>query len=243
MNGGHDVGGMHGLGPIIRETNEPIFHTEWERRVFGLQLSTLGPLFNPDEMRHGIERMHPVHYLASRYYEHWLCTMETNFLEKGIIAREEYGARIRQFLEDPSQRPPHVENPERAEHLMEAVRRGDSTSASIAERPRFKPGDRVLTRTISPKGHTRLPRYARGKRGEIVRVHGAFVFPDTSAHGLGPNPQYVYTVRFAGEELWGRDAEPNSTVHLDCWEDYLEAARGTRAPRVSKQRLSVKGAK
>lgn len=224
MNGAHDVGGMHGLGPVEREENEPVFHTEWERRVFGLQFGTVGTVLNLDEMRHGIERMNPVHYLASRYYEHWLCSIELNLIDKGIITREQYDARIREFHQDRSRRPPRVENPDLASVALDFVRKGDSTLVKIEAKPRFKPGDHVTTRVISPKGHTRLPRYARGKRAEIACLYGAFAFPDTNAHGLGANSQYVYSVRFKGRELWGPDSEPNTVVYLDCWESYLEPA-------------------
>ena len=87
--------------------------------------------------------------------------------------------------------------------------------------PRFSAGDRVLTRNVHPKGHTRLPRYARGKRGVIDRVHGVFVFADTHAHGQGEHPQPVYSVRFDARELWGESAEPHQQVHVDLWESYL----------------------
>jgi nitrile hydratase len=76
---------------------------------------------------------------------------------------------------------------------------------------------------MHPGGHTRLPRYVRGRQGAVARVHPACIFPDTHAHGRGENPQYVYSVRFAAAELWGEDAEPNAAVLLDLFEPYLEA--------------------
>jgi nitrile hydratase len=94
-----------------------------------------------------------------------------------------------------------------------------------AERPaRFSVGDRVVTRNMHPKGHTRLPRYARGKEGVIERVHGAHVFPDTNAHREGENPQWLYTVRFTGRALWGEEVDPHLAVSIDAWESYLEPA-------------------
>ena len=94
MNGVHDLGGMHGMGPIAREANEPVFHNEWERRVFGLMIATFaGGNYNVDEFRHGIERMDPAHYLESTYYEHWLHTLETLLIEKGAITRQELDAK------------------------------------------------------------------------------------------------------------------------------------------------------
>lgn len=79
---------------------------------------------------------------------------------------------------------------------------------------------------MNPHGHTRLPRYARGKVGVVEARHGCHVFPDTNAHGLGEEPQWLYTVRFDGTELWGDDAEAGVTVSIDAWEPYLESAQG-----------------
>ena len=79
-------------------------------------------------------------------------------------------------------------------------------------------------RNINPNGHTRLPRYARGKKGVIESVRGVFVFPDTNAHGGGEQPQWVYTVLFEARELWGDEADATHSVSLDAWESYLERA-------------------
>ena len=95
MNGIHDLGGMHGIGPIRRENDEPVFHEDWEGRVFGLFISMFaGGHYNVDEFRHGIERMDPAEYLQSSYYEHWLHTLETNLIEKGVLTGNELDARI-----------------------------------------------------------------------------------------------------------------------------------------------------
>ncbi|WP_413730091.1 SH3-like domain-containing protein [Sodalis sp. RH22] len=86
---------------------------------------------------------------------------------------------------------------------------------------RFAAGDRVQAKNIHPLGHTRLPRYVRGKTGTVVRHHGSFVFPDTFAHGKGEKPQHVYSVRFEARELWGEEAGGHSAVYLDLWDDYI----------------------
>ena len=73
MNGVHDLGGMHGFGPIEREEAEPLFHSEWESRVRAIAgLAIDGQYYNADAFRHGIERMAPAHYLRATYYERWL---------------------------------------------------------------------------------------------------------------------------------------------------------------------------
>jgi nitrile hydratase len=91
-------------------------------------------------------------------------------------------------------------------------------------RARFQVGQNVRARNINPLGHTRLPRYARGKAGTVVRHRGIFVFPDTNAHFLGEQPQHLYSVRFAARELWGEDASPRDSVYIDMWDSYLEHA-------------------
>jgi nitrile hydratase len=99
---------------------------------------------------------------------------------------------------------------------------------AIAEPPAFRIGQAIVTRNHQPPGHTRLPAYARCRRGVVRRVHPAMVFPDTNAHGLGEHPQYVYTVEFDGAELWGDDAEAGICLMLDLFESYLQPAeRGT----------------
>ena len=94
MNGIHDLGGMHGIGPVNPEPDEPVFHEDWERHMFAVMIATFaGGQFNVDEFRHAIERMDPAHYLESSYYEHWLHAVETLLVEKGVLTREELDAR------------------------------------------------------------------------------------------------------------------------------------------------------
>src|SRR5207237_5321622 len=111
-----------------------------------------------------------------------------------------------------------------ARQVPATAARGWSTRRAVPIAPRFTVGQRVRARNMHPTGHTRLPRYARGKLGTIDRDHGVFVFPDTNAHFLGENPQHVYSVRFAARELWGADAAPQDGVYVDLWDDYLEPA-------------------
>jgi len=200
MNGIHDMGGMQGAGPIAPEHDEPVFHEQWEKKVFAMQSAASGQgLYSGAEFRHAIERMNWLHYLESSYYEHWLTAIETLLSEKGIISREELEARVKQVKEHPeaiANFPPSNGSDQLASRLEKMVRQGGSTRREIAQAPRFKPGDKIAVRNINPGGHTRLPRYIRGKRGAIEKVHGSFNLPDTNAQGQGKNPQPVYTVRF-----------------------------------------------
>jgi nitrile hydratase subunit beta len=215
MNGVHDMGGMHGFGPIVREANEPLFHAPWEARVFGIaELSD--DFFNIDAFRHGIERMEPAHYLRAPYYERWLSTVELNLIEGGFLTGEELDARTELLREGPEATLP------RSAAIATVPELPNESPNSPLPVSHFAVGDAVVTRNVHPPGHTRLPRYARGKRGVIQRLYGAQTFPDSNAHGLGENPQPLYSVCFDARELWGDSAEPRQTVSLDLWESYLE---------------------
>jgi len=228
MNGIHDMGGMQGAGPIAPEHDEPVFHEQWEKKVFAMQTAVSGQgLYSGAEFRHAIERMNWIHYLESSYYEHWLTAIETLLSEKGIISREELEARVKQVKEHPeviANFPPSNGPDQLASRPEKMVRQGGSIRREIATAPRFKPGDKIAIRNINPGGHTRLPRYIRGKRGTIEKVHSSFNLPDTNAHGQGKNPQPVYTVRFDAREVWGEQAAVRDTIYVDLWESYLEPA-------------------
>jgi nitrile hydratase beta subunit len=226
MDGVHDLGGMQGFGRVEREEHEPVFHARWEAEVLAMMRAGGGRgVYNLDEFRHAIERMPPARYLAATYYEKWLDGITRLFLEKGVVTEAELTARTAFFEARPdapaSQALPGP-LPGRAPFnpgwTQEVVRETGVT-------PRFSPGDAVITRNMHPHGHTRIPRYARGKRGVIHSVHGVHVFPDSHAHGRGEAPQPLYSVRFEARELWGEDAEADQSVHLDLWESYLEPGR------------------
>lgn len=228
MNGVHDLGGMHGFGPVIREQNEPVFHTGWEKRAFAMALTAMGRrVCNVDEFRRAIEHMPPAGYLAASYYEKWLHALESLLVEKGVVTPEELASGRAA-----------APAPAKATGPLDAgdggVESFDNSAVKLrfdkSFRPGFKVGDRVVARNLNPEHHTRLPRYARGKRGVIRYDQGVFVFPDTHAHGQGGKPQHVYTVVFEARELWGPDHNQRAPVYLDCWEDYLERDRAAAKP-------------
>jgi len=143
-------------------------------------------------------------------------------VEKGVITREELERRMAQLAGGIDPAPPH-----RDSKLLDRMLRATKERTQFRQPgppPGFAAGDRVFTRTDAPEGHTRLPRYARGKYGVIDAVHGTFIFPDTNAHGQGEQSHALYSVRFDANDLWGVSAEPCSPVHLDLWERYLEPA-------------------
>jgi nitrile hydratase len=210
MNGLHDMGGFHGFGPVEVERDEPVFHTRWEGRVFGIVQSLPGG--NIDAGRHSLERLDPVSYLRHGYYGRWLAALERTLLALGVLAPGEIEARI------DSPRAPARSPARRARVPPPAT----DYARSVDRAPRFRQGQAVRTRNHQPAGHTRLPAYARCRHGTIERVHAAMVYPDDHAAGRGENPQYLYTVRFDGRELWGATAEPATVIHLDLFEPYLE---------------------
>ncbi|MCB1749135.1 MAG: nitrile hydratase subunit beta [Gammaproteobacteria bacterium] len=217
MNGIHDLGGAQDYGPVYTETNEPPFHYDWERRVLGLFPALFASgAFHVDEFRHAIERMGPIEYLQGTYYEHWLHAFETLLVEKGFVSAGELA----------SGKPAAARTATPAlvvDGVAPLLATGASARMAEEKPPRFAVGDEVRVVNRHPTGHTRIPRYARGRRGTIALDHGAFVYPDTVAHGRGPHPQHVYSVSFAARELWGADAAPHDTVRIDLWDDYLEA--------------------
>lgn len=221
MNGVHDLGGMHGFGPVQREENEPVFHTEWERMAFALTLA-MGAWgrWNLDMARYSRERMPPHEYLAAGYYERWLWGLETLLVEHGFVSRDELDRRG----ERPRTAHPLEPGALRAADVPRLVWNRKAARMADPVAPRFRVGDRVVARNINPAGHTRIPRYVRGRQGVIDRDHGVFIFPDTHAAGLGQKPQHVYSVCFTAQELWGREASPRDRVYVDLWDDYLDPA-------------------
>jgi nitrile hydratase subunit beta len=217
MNGVHDMGGMHGLGPIALEADEPVFHARWEARALALVLAAgAWGRWTIDATRHERERIPGPEYLRMSYYEKWIAGLEGLLVKTDLVTREEIASgRPAAGTHKPA--PPLT-----ADKVMRVLASGSPVAREATRAPKFAPGERVRARNINPVGHTRLPRYARGHLGAITRFHGAHVFPDANAHGLGEQPQPLYQVRFEARELWGEDSRGKSAVYLDLWEDYLE---------------------
>ena len=215
MNGVHDIGGMHGLGPIAPEPDEPVFHAEWERRVHALVIAspTRG---NIDAGRHQRELIPGPDYLRMSYYEKWFTALTQMLLQGGVVT----AAELASGAPDPAA--PKATPRITAEQVAPALSRPGSYVRETSAAPAFKAGDKVRARNLNPTGHIRLPRYVRGRAGVVERCHGAHVFPDSHAHGAGEDPRALYTVRFTARELWGPEASARDSVSLDLWEPYLE---------------------
>src|SRR5689334_7252361 len=192
MNSIHDLGGMHGLGPVAVEHVEKPFHEEWEGRAAGLlEVMTFPPGFTVDRFRYLRETLRPDLYLTQSYYEQWIYIAEQALLEAGMITLEELCAGRSADSKSSSAAPMP------AAAVWDFLHEQTHSGRALDVQPRFTVGQKVRAKTIHPNGHTRLPRYARGKTGAVVRLHGGHVLPDASAHGLGEQPQHLYTVSFS----------------------------------------------
>lgn len=219
MNGPQDLGGQMGFGPIAPEPDEPTFHAEWEKRALGMNLCTAAMGHWPiDEIRRFREGLHPADYYASSYYEIWTRALEALLQHHGFVTPEELkagksiaaGTSPKRIL--------------KGSDVPALLAKGYPYDRPVATPARFTAGESVRTKNFNPTGHTRLPRYARGKIGVIDAVREGFVFPDSNAHGRGETPQRVYTVVFDAAEIWGEGADPTLTISIDAWESYLEPA-------------------
>lgn len=228
MNGIHDLGGMHGFGPIPREDREPVFHAPWESRVYGIVTAIREErnVYAPYGSRHYIENIPPARYLASSYYEKWMLALEAALAHSGLLDPAELDARASRCAADPAAPVPRRDDPALAERVRRRIYAPAQPAPQPHAAPRFAVGDGVRARNIHPPAHTRLPRYVRGKRGSVERIYAAQPFQDLQPidGAAAGDPLPVYSVRFDARELWGDAAEPNQSLYIDMWEPYLEPA-------------------
>jgi nitrile hydratase len=208
---------MMGFGPIVDEPEVPVFHSEWERRAFAITLAAgAAGGWTIDQARQARESLHPARYLSMTYYEIWIAGLERLLTERGLVSGRELeeGRCI-----DPAKVVERRLEPGRVDAM---IARGGPTFRPDGPASRFFLGQRVRARNSHPSGHTRLPRYARGRCGTITHCHGSHVLADVSAAGGAEVSSPLYTVRFSGEELWGEGGDPRLSVSIDAFEVYLE---------------------
>lgn len=219
MNGVHDMGGMEGLGPIEPEKNEPVFHEAWEGRMLAINIAVgAWGKWNIDAGRHSRELIPGAVYLRSGYYEKWMLGLGELLVKSQLLTREELEGGT------PAAGSEKATPPLTAEKVGPALTKGRPVTRNVSVPAAFRPGQSVHAKNIHVPGHTRLPRYARGRQGVIHRDHGVHVFPDSNAHFQGEQPHHLYSVRFEARELWGETAHGRGAVYLDLWEAYLEPA-------------------
>ena len=217
MDGIHDMGGMDGFGPIPIKNKEPVFHATWEARVWAMN-TALGAWgeWNIDAGRYTLEQLDPALYLSSSYYQRWLYRTENLLVDHGLVSREEIET-------PPANRNTKISRePLSLDEILTRQRNTRSARLNDEVAPRYHMGDQVRARNIHPKGHTRIPRYVRGRLGVIDRDHGVFIFPDTNAVLAGKRPQHLYSVCVMAREIWGTKAVVTDKVYVDMWDEYLE---------------------
>lgn len=214
MDGVHDLGGMQGFGPVDVDHGGHVQMAEWESRMWAISRTTGAPDWTIDWWRHIIERLPPDVYLTIPYFEKWMLTYSTGFITSNIVIAEEV---VSGHAAQPALTPAEFSLAD----VLDQLRNGaSSTREEISDPPRFKVGETVTTVVDVPVNHTRLPRYARGRRGEIIAHRGAYILADLNAHGIQKH-EHHYTVAFAAQELWGPAASARDTVRLDLWESYF----------------------
>ncbi len=214
MDGIHDMGGMHGFGPVPT-ADDTSFHREWERTVFGIdRVLKAMEVYNIDEKRHAIEQLDPEIYISSSYFERWLYAIETLLSENTAIDVD--------TTNSPTESEPP--QPEKQEEIIANVRKSLYTPSRFDQSPRppkYQAGDSVSVANHAPSGHTRCPRYIRRAIGTVHEHHGTFTFPDDNAHGES-TAQPLYSVAFDANDLWDATDTPTHTIYVDLWESYLE---------------------
>jgi nitrile hydratase beta subunit len=218
--GGHDLGGQPEMGAINPEpeAQEPVFHADWERRVFALTIATgmLGK-WNIDESRHARERQDPLTYVQNSYYENWLEGLETLLLEKGLVDTEELVLATN--ISSQTKESLSVPNPILATKILAS---GAPSTMETDSEPLYCIGDSVLVKASQSAGHTRAPKYTHGVIGTVAAQLGCHSFPDSNAQGVHEG-KHLYRVVFNGCDLWSSQSV-DTEVLVDLWEPYLEVA-------------------
>lgn len=219
----HDMGGRFGDGPVVPEDENVKFHAEWHPRALAIVLASgsLGK-WNIDVSRHARECLAPKDYTAFSYYEKWMGGLAALLLQTGVLTRDELAGKSEGEISELATRKLTPDQ------VAGVLARGGPVDRESDVKPIFGIGDTVVTRAIAENtlvagGHTRLPSYAAGARGRILRYHGTHVLPDSNAHGLGEAPEPLYAVVFPATELWQHPGHPRDEVVLDLWQSYLEA--------------------
>lgn len=211
-----DLGGQPGHGAVTPEPEGELWHAPWEPRAMALTVA-MGATgaWNIDMSRAARETLPD--YAQLSYYQIWVAALERLLQQRGLVQPDEraQARALHPALPLPRQLTVDI--------LPAVLARGAPTARALGAPPRYAVGDAVRTTGAPAPHHTRLPGYARGKRGVVCALHGGHVFADTHAQGLGEQPAHLYTVAFEGHELWGD--EPGTSglvVHVDAWEPYLE---------------------
>jgi nitrile hydratase len=218
------MGGRFGDGPVVPEPEDVKFHADWHPRALAVTLAAgaLGQ-WNIDASRHARESLAPPDYARFSYYEKWMAALADLLVEREMIEPQELSAGQADGTH------PMADHAIAAGNVAAVLAKGGPVDRTSEIAAMFAPGDAVVTRSVAANtlvdgGHTRLPQYAAGARGRVLRLHGTHVFPDSNAHGLGEAPEPLYAVAIAASELWAHPEHPRDEVVLDLWQSYLSPA-------------------
>lgn len=223
MNGPHDIGGRQGFGPVVAEPDEPVFHADWERRVFALSFcSWFASGVAVDQSRDVQARMPYPRYYGSSYYERWLYALERIMVERGVLDWDEIESGVASRAA-----PTGAIAPDRlAAAVGDVIDRGVERFSPAPTEPVFSPGVAVRVRAVNPSHYVRVPSYLKRARGTIDAHCGTFSHPEDLERAAGGAPgAHCYRVRFAARDLWGESAEqPGDALCVDLFESYLQPA-------------------
>jgi nitrile hydratase subunit beta len=222
VNGPQDIGGRQGLGPVLVDADEPVFHADWERRAFALSFcSWVASGVSVDESREAQASMPYARYYGSSYFERWLYSLEQLMIRKGVLSEGELETGSVAAGEPP---PPLVEPDRLAEAVVGLALNGAERLRAAPTAPAYRVGEKVRARVVNPRSYDRLPAYVKGRTGVIDEHYGAFARPEDLAAGRYEEPgAHCYRVRFEASALWGESAElPDDAVCIDLFESYLE---------------------
>jgi len=218
----HDMGGRFGDGPVVPEPQDVMFHADWHPRALALTLAcgSLG-LWNIDVSRHARECLAPMDYARFAYYEKWIAALADLLVRTGALSADELASGRADGGSDLASK--RLE----AGAVAGVLAKGGPADRPGTVTPRFAPGDVVRLRKMPENmmvngGHTRLPAYAAGAPGRILRLHGTHVLPDSNAHRLGEAAEPLYAVVLRAGDIWAHPEHPGDEVILDLWDSYLE---------------------
>lgn len=220
----HDMGGRFGDGPVVPEAEDVTFHADWHPRALAITLACGGlGLWNIDISRHARETLAPKDYSRFSYYEKWIAALADLLVDTGALTQRELATGA---ADGPSPLSPRKLT---AAKVAPTLAKGGPATRPSDVAPTFAPGDRVQLRkrpenTLVPGGHTRLPAYAAGATGHVLRYHSTHVLPDSNAHGLGEAPEPLYAVALRAADIWAHPEHPDDEVILDLWQSYLVPA-------------------
>ena len=216
MDGIHDMGGMQGFGHVKPDTDTSNYVEEPGSRILGVDQASTKPIeIDLARWRYLIECMPPSEYLTTPYYSRWYTAVAIFYLSAGIVTLNELATGKSECAYDIKPKPSGPETVSKAIHYI------NSTEVASKGNEKFHQNEAVMVRNSSCIGHTRLPRYTRGKIGNIDSFYGWHILPDSSANGEN-KAEPLYSVKFRASELWPNEGHINDSIYVDMWESYLE---------------------